>query len=164
MKPTFSTRPPDGDTIPRSICDRCGFINYDNPKIVVGAVVRHGDKLLLCRRAISPGKGLWTIPAGYMEHGETPEEGAARETFEEATAAVEVGPLLATYTIRRLGQVQLIFRAKLVEPAFAPGPESEAVQLFRQDDIPTEHIAFPSVRWALHHERQVGGPFANPID
>ncbi|MEM9222627.1 MAG: NUDIX hydrolase [Pseudomonadota bacterium] len=154
-------RTPDGDSLPRSVCDHCGFVAYDNPKIVVGAFVRFEDKILLCRRAIEPSKGLWTIPAGYLEHGETPKEGAAREAWEEATAAIEIESLLAVYTVRRLGQVQLIYRARLSSPAFAPGVESLAVQLFPQDELPEETIAFPTVRWALRQERDEGGPFTN---
>lgn len=162
MIPSFSRRTPDGDNLPRTVCDHCGFVAYDNPKIVVGAVVRHGGRILLCRRAIEPSRGLWTIPAGYLEHGETPEEGALREAWEEATARIVLDSLLAVYAIRRLGQVQLIYRARLEEPSFAPGPESEAVRLFEDEGLPHDSIAFPSVRWALAHERQPGGPFVNP--
>ncbi|MEM6762258.1 MAG: NUDIX hydrolase, partial [Pseudomonadota bacterium] len=125
MTPSFTKRAPAGDTVPRAVCDSCGFVSYDNPKIVVGSVVTYGEKLLLCRRAIQPSRGLWTIPAGYLEHGETPEEGAAREAHEEATAKLTIIGLLAVYAIRRIGQVQLIYRAALERPFFAPGPESE---------------------------------------
>lgn len=161
MKASFSRAVPEGDSLPRAVCDHCGFIAYDNPKIVVGAVVRHGGRILLCRRAIDPSRGLWTIPAGYLEHGETPEEGVRREAYEEATADIVLDGLLAIYAIRRIGQVQLIYRAHLAEPAFAPGPESLAVRLFDEDALP-DQLAFPSVRWALAHERQDGGPFVNP--
>ncbi|MBJ3778732.1 NUDIX hydrolase [Acuticoccus mangrovi] len=162
MNPVFSRRVPEGDNIERAVCERCGFVDYDNPKIVVGAVVTCGPRVLLCRRAIAPRKGLWTLPAGYMEHGETPEEGARRETYEEATADIVIEGLLAVYTIRRLGQVQLIYRARMEAGAFAPGPESEAVGLFAEDEIPWDAIAFPTVHWALAHARQPGGPFVNP--
>lgn len=162
MKPSFTDRTPQGDTLPRAVCDVCGFVAYDNPKLVVGSVVRFGRKIMMCRRAIEPSRGLWTLPAGYLEHGETPEEGAVREAFEEATAHVRIQSLLAVYTIRRIGQVQLIYRASIAEPAFAPGPESEAVRFFDEDDLPLADLAFPSVRWALAHERQGGGPFVNP--
>ena len=164
MKPSFTDHIPQGDSLPRAICDRCGFIAYDNPKIVVGSVVRYGRKILMCRRAIEPSRGLWTLPAGYLEHGETPEEGAMREAFEEATARITIEALLAVYTIRRIGQVQLIYRATVAEPAFAPGPESEAVRLFDEDALPLGELAFPSVRWALGQERARGGPFVNPPD
>jgi len=159
---SFTRRTPAGDNLPRDVCDRCGFVAYENPKIVVGSVVRHGSRILMCRRAIEPSRGLWTIPAGYLEHGETPEEGALREAKEEATARIVIDSLLAVYTVRRIGQVQLIYRAHLADPGFAPGPESEAVSLFEEDGLPVDTLAFPSVRWALAHERQPGGPFVNP--
>jgi ADP-ribose pyrophosphatase YjhB (NUDIX family) len=164
MTPEFVRRVPDGDTLERAVCGRCGFVAYDNPKIVVGAVVRHGRQILMCRRDIEPSRGLWTLPAGYLEHGETPEEGARREAWEEATADVVIEGLLAVYTIRRLGQVQLLYRARLATPRFAPGVESQAVALYDEDDLPWETIAFPSVRWALRHERESGGPFVNPVE
>lgn len=168
MIPSFSRQIPDGDTILRAVCDNCGFVAYDNPKIVVGAVVRAGERILMCRRDIEPARGKWTLPAGYLEHGETPEEGARREAFEEATADIAIDGLLAVYTIRRLGQVQLIYRARLLS-AFAPGVESQAVALFGADGIPRDEIAFPSVRWGLMHEvlARDGGhviPFVNPPD
>ena len=162
MKPSFSRRMPSGDTHERAVCDHCAFVAYDNPKIVVGSVVRHEGRILLCRRAIEPARGRWTLPAGYLEHGETPQEGARREAYEEATAAIEIEGLLAVYTIRRLAQVQLIYRARLVTPRFAAGPESEAVALYGPDELPWDDLAFPSVRWALNHEREGGGPHANP--
>jgi ADP-ribose pyrophosphatase YjhB (NUDIX family) len=162
MRPSFSRRVPRGDNVERAVCDSCGFVAYDNPKIVVGAVVRAGSRIMLCRRAIEPSRGRWTLPAGYLEHGETPEEGARREAHEEATADIAIDGLLAVYTVRRLGQVQLIYRARLTEEAFAPGEESESVALFEADRLPWEDLAFPTVHWALRQERQAGGPFANP--
>ena len=163
---TFFRAVPDGDTIERDICKTCGFIVYDNPKVVVGSVVRAGDKILLCRRAIDPRKGFWTLPAGFMELNETPEDGARREAMEEANATIEIESLLAVYTIPRISQVQLIYRAVLVGDA-SPGPESLEVDLFDWADIPYDDIAFPSVHWALGHEREIvfegaGGPFGNP--
>lgn len=162
MSPSFSRRVPAGDTLERAVCDTCGFVAYDNPKIVVGAVVRSGPRILMCRRDIPPSRGLWTLPAGYLEHGETPEEGARREAFEEATAEIVIDGLLAVYTVRRLGQVQLIYRAHLAAESFAPGEESQAVALFDADALPWDSLAFPTVHWALRHERRSGGPFANP--
>lgn len=162
MKPSFTDRTPEEETLPRRICDHCGFIAYDNPKIVVGAVVEHNGAILMCRRAIEPSRGRWTIPAGYLEHGETPQDGARREAFEEATADIEISELLAVYTIKRIGQVQLIYRATLATAAFAPGPESEATALFPLDALPLDNLAFPSVSWALTHRAMVGGPFVNP--
>ena len=162
MTPSFTRRVPDGDTMDRAVCDACGFVAYDNPKIVVGSVVRYGDRILLCRRDIEPSRGKWTLPAGYLEHGETPEEGARREAFEEATADIVIEGLLAVYTIRRLAQIQLIYRARIDTATFAPGPESQAVALFLPHEIPREAIAFPSVHWALMHAAMDGGPYVNP--
>jgi len=167
LEPRFSRTQPNGDTHSRNVCDRCGFVAYENPKIVVGSVVRHGDKILLCRRAIEPRRGFWTIPAGYLELNETPRAGAMREAREEANAELALGGLLATYTVERLSQVQLIFRATLAKPTFSAGEESLEVTLFDWDTIPREDIAFPTVHWALAHEREIqkgktAGPFENP--
>ena len=137
---------------------------YRNPKIVTGSVVRHGNSILLCRRAIEPSKGLWTIPAGYLEIGETPEEGAMREAAEEAAVPITITGLLAVYTERIGGRVLLFHRARLERPCFAAGPESQAVALFRDDQLPWDQLAFPSVRWALLDEQRPGGPFGNPDD
>lgn len=164
---TFSRRVPTGDSLPRDICDRCGFINYVNPKIVVGSVVTHDDKFLLCRRAIEPRRGFWTLPAGFMEQGETTEEGARREAREEANADITVRDLLAIYNIPRIAQVQMMYRATLAEPVFSAGEESLEVGLFAWDDIPWNELAFPSVYWALTQFRSVMNdsviaPFTNP--
>ena len=114
----------EGDNRERLVCPDCDFVAYENPKIVVGSVVAEGDRILLCRRAIEPRSGFWTIPAGYMEMGETVTEGAQREAWEEARARIAIDGVLAVYSIARLGQVQVIFRAGLAEPGFAAGPES----------------------------------------
>ena len=165
--PSFSLRTPDDDTLPRKVCDTCGYVAYENPKIVVGSVVRHDGKILLCRRAIEPRRGFWTIPAGYMELNETPEEGARREAMEEAEADLVVARLLAVYSVPRISQVQLIYRATLKTPHFAAGPESLDVRLFDPAEIPTDELAFPSVHWALAHDREAEAgappaPFGNP--
>lgn len=144
---------PGGDSRERLVCSDCGFIRYDNPKIIAGAVVVHDDRFLLCRRAIEPRRGYWTLPAGFMELGETPEEGAAREAYEEATARIIVGELLGLYTIRHISQVQMIYRATLASPDFAPGVESLEVELRAWDEIPWDELAFPSVKWALDDHR-----------
>jgi len=147
----FARRVPEGEDRERLVCGDCGFVAYENPKIIVGSVVEAADgRVLLCRRAIEPRRGFWTLPAGYMEMGETAEEGAAREAREEARAEIAVESLLGVYSIARIGQVQLIFRARLARPGFAAGPESEAVDLFDWNSIPWDDLAFPSVRWALH--------------
>lgn len=142
---------PDGDTQERLICPDCGFINYENPKIVVGSVALWEDRILLCRRAIPPRKGYWTLPAGYMELHETPDAGARREAWEEARATLEMRGLLAVYSIPRISQVQLIYLADLVNAEVSAGEESLEVRLFAWDRIPWDDIAFPSVCWALNH-------------
>ena len=147
-------RIPEGDDRERMICADCGFILYDNPKVVVGSVARWDDRILLCRRAINPRRGFWTLPAGYLELHESTSVGAAREAWEEARARIRIESLLAIYDIPRISQVQLIYRAQLLDEAVAAGPESLEVGLFRWDDIPWDEVAFPSVRWALHHERE----------
>lgn len=147
--PNFTRRVPEGEDRERLVCGSCGFVAYENPKVVVGSVVAEGGRVLLCRRAIEPRSGFWTIPAGYLELGETVEEGARREAWEEAQARLRLDGVLAVYSIARIGQVQVIFRAGLAEPGFAPGPESREVALFSWEDIPWDDIAFPSVRWAL---------------
>jgi ADP-ribose pyrophosphatase YjhB (NUDIX family) len=144
---------PEGDNRERLVCADCGFINYVNPKIVVGAVCVWRDTILLCRRAINPRRGFWTLPAGFLEENETVEAGAARETWEEARARIELDGVLGVYSVRRLSQVQIFYRARLVSPDIAIGPESLEVGLFGWDQIPWPEIAFPSVRWALDHFR-----------
>ena len=147
-------RVPEGDNRERMICAECGYILYDNPKVVVGSVVRWGDRVLLCRRSIDPRRGFWTLPAGYLELHESTRAGAEREAWEEACARIAIDGLLAVYDIPRISQVQLIYRARLVDEAVAPGPESLEVRLFGWDEIPWGDLAFPSVSWALHHERE----------
>ena len=167
LQPSFIKAVPDGDTHERAVCENCGFVNYQNPKVVTGSVVRHEGRILMCRRAIEPRRGYWTIPAGYLELHETPEDGARREAFEEANAELELKGLLAVYTVPRLSQVQLIYRAVLKQPDFSPGEESLETALYEWDGIPWDSIAFPTVRWALTHDRMVAngetlGPFVNP--
>jgi ADP-ribose pyrophosphatase YjhB (NUDIX family) len=146
---------PEGDDRERMVCVECGFVLYDNPKIVVGSVARWGNKILLCRRAINPRRGFWTLPAGYLELNETTRAGAEREAWEEARARLDIETLLAIYDIARLSQVQLIYRARLIDDNIAAGPESLEVGLFGWDEIPWDEIAFPSVHWALGHEKDV---------
>jgi ADP-ribose pyrophosphatase YjhB (NUDIX family) len=169
-EPRTSTGPsvraiPEGDNRERLICADCGYVLYDNPKMVVGSVARWGDKVLLCRRAIDPRKGYWTLPAGYLELNESTSAGAEREAMEEAGARIRIEGLLAIYDIPRISQVQLVYRARLLDANVAAGPESLEVRLFGWDQIPWNEIAFPSVRWALHHEReaQASGDFTTRI-
>ncbi len=168
-KPTFSQRIPDGEDRIRDVCDRCGWIHYDNPKIVVGSVCTWADKILLCRRAIEPRQGFWTLPAGFLEQNETTEEGAKREAQEEACADIQPQALLAIYNIARISQVQIMYKAKLVSPDIAIGPESLEVGLFSWHEIPWSDLAFPSVYWALNQHKLVAdteifAPFVNPED
>jgi ADP-ribose pyrophosphatase YjhB (NUDIX family) len=153
--PRFVRRIPDGDDRQRRICTDCGFVDYENPKVVVGSVVAWRDRVLLCRRAIHPRKGFWTLPAGFLELHESAAEGARREAWEEARAEIEIDQLLAVYSIPRISQIQLMFRARLAAPEVAPGPETLELDLFRWQDVPWEDIAFPSVHWALGHFREV---------
>lgn len=164
----FSQQVPEGDNRLRDVCDTCGYVAYSNPKVVVGTVVIEDGQVLLCRRAIEPRRSFWTLPAGYLEHGETLEEGAAREAEEEAGAAIRLDGILAVYSISRIGQVQVMFRGRFDGPArFAAGIESLDVRLFAWDAIPWAELAFPSVHWALQDwraagDRALGAPANNP--
>ncbi|MXY40141.1 MAG: NUDIX hydrolase [Rhodospirillaceae bacterium] len=151
---------PEGDERERLVCSDCGFIHYDNPKIVVGSVAVWEDRVLMCRRAIAPRIGYWTLPAGFMELHERSEDAAAREAWEEARAEIEVHDLFALYNIPRISQVQLFYRATLKSPAIEPGPESTEVRLFGWDELPEDEFAFPSVPWALQHYREIAGETA----
>lgn len=142
-------RIPEGDNRPRYTCDGCGFVHYENPRMVVGCLPEWDDRLLLCRRAIEPKLGLWTLPAGFMENGETTAEGAARETLEEAGARVEVIDLYSMISLPDINQVYLLFRARLLDQDFAPGDESLEVALFREEDIPWPELAFRTVAHTL---------------
>jgi len=168
----FVRRIPEGDTLERLVCVRCGHVDYQNPKIIVGSVVAAGSRVLLCRRAIEPRAGYWTLPAGYLELGETLEQGAIREAREEAEADIAIDGILAIYSIPRIGQVQIIFRAGFADPGpprYAAGPESAEVALFAHADIPWADIAFPSVHWVLGAWRELGtsplgAPATNPAE
>ena len=140
---------PDGDTLPRYVCDTCDTIHYQNPKVVTGCIPEWEDKILLCRRAIEPRTGLWTLPAGFMENSETSSEGAARETLEEACARVDIGDLYALFNIPHISQVYLIFRAQLLDLNYSPGIESLEVELFAEHEIPWDEIAFGVVKETL---------------
>ncbi|MCG7971068.1 MAG: NUDIX hydrolase [Candidatus Thiodiazotropha taylori] len=150
---------PDGDNRPRHVCDSCSTIHYQNPKIVVGCIPVWEDQILLCRRAIEPRYGLWTLPAGFMENGETSQQGAARETLEEATARVDVEGLYGLYNLPHINQVYLIFRSRLLDLEFAAGTESLEVALFKESEIPWQEMAFPVIRESLKiffEDRQKG--------
>lgn len=173
VDPAFVRRVPRGDDVERHVCDNCGFIVYENPKIVVGSVVRwegHDDgeeRILMCRREIEPRRGYWTLPAGYLELNESTEAGARREAWEEARARIEIDQVLALYDIPRISQVQIMYLARLADAHVEPGPESQEVALFRWSELPWKELAFPSVKWSLDYYDRVRGlsgfaPFANP--
>jgi len=149
-----------GDHLPRYVCDGCGAVHYQNPKLVVGCVPEHADgRILLCKRAIEPRLGYWTIPAGFMENGETTQDAARRESYEEALANVEIGSLLAVVHVLHADQVHVMFRARLPEPRFGPGAESLEVVLCDEASIPWQDIAFRSVDFALRRyfeDRRLG--------
>ena len=150
---------PAGDNLARHVCVACATIHYQNPKIVVGCVPVHDGQILLCRRAIEPRLGYWTVPAGFMENGETLQAAAARESWEEALARVDVGTLLAVVNVVHAHQVHIMFRAVLPSAEYGVGAESLEVRLYRPADIPWPEIAFPSVEFALRRSR---GPRARP--
>lgn len=140
---------PPGDHLPRYVCEHCGAIHYENPRVVVGCVAEWQHKVLLCRRAIEPRAGLWTLPAGFLENDETVEQGARRESREEALAEVEILAPLALVNVPHVHQVHLMFRARLAQGRHGVGPESLETGLFDEASIPWPEIAFPSVRYTL---------------
>ncbi|MCZ6575187.1 MAG: NUDIX hydrolase [Acidiferrobacterales bacterium] len=152
-------RVPAGDTLPRYVCDACETVHYQNPKIVAGCIPEWEDKILLCRRAIEPRHGLWTLPAGFMEKGETTLQAAARETLEEAGARVEVGPLYTVFSLPHIDQVYLFYRGRLTDLDYAPGSESLEVDLFHEHVVPWGQLAFRVVRETLklyYQDRRTG--------
>lgn len=144
-----SKKVPPGDNLPRFVCETCQAIHYHNPKIVAGCIPEWKDQILLCRRAIEPKSGLWTFPAGFMEIGESTEQAAIRETWEEAMARVELTGLSSVLSLPHIGQVYLVFRGRMLTPDFKAGEESLDVQLFSPGNIPWDEIAFPVVKEAL---------------
>jgi ADP-ribose pyrophosphatase YjhB (NUDIX family) len=153
----METRIPEDDDHVRPVCARCGHIHYENPKIVVGCVPILGDRILLCKRNIEPRKGKWTLPAGYLENGESVQEGAVRETLEETRSHVALIAPYRMFNLVFVHQIYLMFRAKLLDEKFGPTKESTAVQLFSEADIPWDEIAFEAIRQTLMdfcHDRQ----------
>jgi ADP-ribose pyrophosphatase YjhB (NUDIX family) len=142
---------PPGDNRQRYVCNSCGEIHYQNPKLVTGCIPEWEDKLLLCRRAIEPRYGLWTLPAGFMENEESAQQGAARETLEEANARVSVEQLYTTFNLPHISQVYLLFRGKLDDLDFSPGSESLEVALFQEGEIPWGQLAFPVIYETLRY-------------
>ena len=142
---------PQGDSLLRYVCEACNTIHYQNPRMVVGCIAEWEDCILLCRRGIEPRYGLWTVPAGYMENGETTLQGAIRETLEEANARVEIGPLYALYNIPHISQVYILFRARLLDSDIRAGAETLEARLFAEQEIPWDGIAFATIRNTLTH-------------
>lgn len=154
---------PPGDHLPRDVCGACQTIHYQNPKLVVGCVPEWEDRILLCRRAIEPRYGYWTLPAGFMENAETTAEGAARETLEEANARVRILEPLALVNVAHINQVHMMYRAELLKEEYSAGAESLEVSLVTEAEVPWAQIAFPSVRFTLENyfaDRRAGRPFA----
>lgn len=145
----LDVRVPEGDALPRHVCERCGAIHYLNPKLVVGCIAEWEGRILLCRRAIEPRHGLWTLPAGFMENGETTAQAAVRETLEEACARIDIGELFSLVNIPHINQVHLFYRGQLLEGRFAPGIESLETALFAEAEIPWDKLAFRSVTLCL---------------
>lgn len=146
-----SQRVPPGDALTRAVCDSCGTIHYQNPKLVVGSLPTWEDKVLLCRRAIDPRCGFWTLPAGFMENHETLPEAAMRETIEEARAQVEIGDMYTLISVPHISQVHAIFRARLLSLDFSPGIETLEVALLTEAEIPWGEIAFRTIAMTLRH-------------
>lgn len=144
-----AVRIPPGDSLPRHVCDHCGVIHYRNPRVVVGALPVWQDEVLLCRRAIEPRMGKWTLPAGFMENGETVAQGAMRETLEEACARIEAGEMFTLVSVPGVNQVHVFYRAQLLAPDFAPGEESLETALFKEEAIPWDELAFRTVEFTL---------------
>ena len=140
--------PPD-DNRERAVCPACGMVHYENPLNVVGTLPVWGERVLLCRRAIDPRYGLWTLPAGFLELGETTEQGALRETDEEAGAQIELGPLFSVLNVVRVGQVHLFYRATMTSPELNPGSDTLEARLFDESEVPWDQIAFRTVRETL---------------
>lgn len=146
-----SVRVPAGDRLPRHICDACGAIHYRNPRLVVGTLPVWDDAVLLCRRAIEPRHGKWTLPAGFMENAETVAEAALRETREEANASIELGRMFTLISVPHVSQVHVVYLARLLDLGFSAGEETLDVRLFREAEIPWDEIAFRTIGMTLRH-------------
>lgn len=146
-----SLRIPPGDRLPRYVCDTCGAVHYRNPRMVVGALAVWEDRILLCRRAIEPRYGMWTLPAGFMENDETVGEAALRETREEANACIELGDMFTVISVPHVSQVHVVYRARLLDLDFSAGEETLEARLFAENEIPWEAIAFRTITMTLRH-------------
>ncbi len=150
----LSLKVPEGDNRPRHVCDGCGAVHYVNPKVVAGCLPVHAQQILLCRRAIEPRRGFWTLPAGFLEMGESTVEGALRETWEEAHANVSIEGLYTLFNLPHISQVYVFFRARLLDLDFHAGSESLEVALFDEADLPWDELAFPVIRDTLRYYLQ----------
>ncbi len=149
-------RIPEGDSRERAVCDDCNTIHYQNPRVITGCLVTCDERVLLCKRSINPRSGLWTLPAGFLENGETAQEGAARETWEEACARVEIKDLYTVFSLPHISQIYMFYRAEIPDGNFAAGQETEEAALFSQPAIPWSDLAFPVIRKTLElyfHDR-----------
>lgn len=164
---TVRLRIPPGDSLPRAVCDACGAIHYRNPRLVVGALPVWHDQVLLCRRAIEPRHGMWTLPAGFMENNETVAQAALRETREEANANIALGEMFTLISVPHISQVHVIYRATLLDLDFFAGEETLEVRLFSECDIPWDEIAFRTIALTLRHyfdDRRAGSFTFHPGD
>jgi ADP-ribose pyrophosphatase YjhB (NUDIX family) len=155
----LALRVPDGDTLLRHVCAQCGTIHYQNPKIVVGCLPEWQGSVLLCKRAIEPRRGLWTLPAGFLENGETLAAGALRETLEEADARVAIDGLYTVISLPHINQIYVMFRSTLADLDFGPGTESLEVALVREEDVPWDQLAFRTITRTLRNyflDRKLG--------
>jgi ADP-ribose pyrophosphatase YjhB (NUDIX family) len=146
-----AVRIPAGDRLPRHICDACGAIHYRNPRLVVGTLPVWEDRVLLCRRAIEPRHGKWTLPAGFMENGETVADAARRETSEEANARIELGEMFSMIAVPHISQVHVIYRARLLDLDYSAGEETLDIGLFAEADIPWDDLAFRTIAMTLRY-------------
>ena len=148
---TVIHRIPDGDNLPRFICEHCDIIHYQNPKLVVGCLPVYKEQVLLCKRAIEPSYGLWTLPAGFMENQESLEEAALRESREEANANLNIQDIYSVISLPHINQIYVLYRANLLDLDFYAGIESLDVQLFNEEDIPWDQLAFKTIERTLKH-------------
>jgi ADP-ribose pyrophosphatase YjhB (NUDIX family) len=160
QSPRFHRAVPTGDHRERDICSNCGFIHYENPRLIVGTLATWNGRVLLCQRAIEPRSGYWTLPAGFLEQGETARQGAERETLEESGARVRTTRLLALYDLPHIAQVHLFYLATMESEALNPGPESLAASLVEPAEIPWQDLAFPTIEWALRDFGRLSDPNA----
>jgi len=149
-QPVVLTTPP-GDSRERFVCEHCDTIHYQNPRVITGCLVAWEEQVLLCRRDIDPRRGYWTLPAGFLENGETARAGAERETWEEARARVVVDDLYTLFSLPHISQIYMFYRGRLETPEFQAGDETQEVALFREAEIPWDELAFPVIRETLHH-------------